>query len=31
MKDTEFVPQLKASTEDSARHHFLIEAKNELA
>lgn len=31
MKDPEYVPHLKARTEGSVSHHFLIEAKDDLA
>lgn len=31
MSDPEYVPHLKARTEGSESHHFLIEAKDDLA
>ncbi|WP_109832277.1 DUF1330 domain-containing protein [Reichenbachiella versicolor] len=31
MKDPEYLPHLKARTEGSVSHHFLIEAKDDLA
>lgn len=31
MKDPEYVPHLKARTEGSVSHHFLIEAKDDLS
>ncbi|WP_299621114.1 DUF1330 domain-containing protein [uncultured Tenacibaculum sp.] len=31
MKDPEYVPHLKARTAGSVSHHFLIEAKDDLA
>lgn len=31
MKDPDYIPHLKARTEGSASHHFLIEAKDDLS
>lgn len=31
MKDPEYVPHLKGRTEGSVSHHYLIEAKDDLA